>query len=320
MDQILFQLRRFGGWLIGLIGIVLALLSSWDLFERFVSDQTVLSVMANGFILFVVSVVLIALITRQYQTIRKEKYANISPLVHKAVHAARDAHTYLLENAPAEDADQQAYEAYLSHAKIKLGQSLDRLVEIFMVITSTRCRASIKLMYEANDELYFYTYLRDQNSAESCRARDKQRIRDNHDPLNKNLRFAQLFSDSENHWHYISNNLAKDKSFRTTSMTAYSPELETKINSGLNGFSLFNWPLPYRSTISCVIRQGPFDFMEERSSEVLGFLTVDSESRGVFAEKWDVEIVFVIADAIFQPLKLINEEVNKAASRGIVIR
>ena len=294
-----------------LIGIILALFSTWDLVERFVKDQTTLSWLANGFVFTVISIVLIALIARQYQTIRKEKYANISQLIHKAVHAARDANTYLIENAPAENGDQQAYEAYLNQAKIKLVQSLDRLVEIFMVVTSTRCRASIKLMYEADGQLYFYTYARDQNSAEGCRAMDKQRVNQNHDPLNDNRRFAELFSNNEHHWHYMSNNLAKDKLFQTTSMTAYEPNLATQINSRRNGFSWFNWPLPYRSTISCVIRQGPCDVMEGRESEVLGFLTVDSESRGVFVEKWDVEIVFAVADAIFHPLNQIDKVVNR---------
>ncbi|KEO56662.1 hypothetical protein SMB34_18795 [Thalassospira permensis NBRC 106175] len=64
--------------------------------------------------------------------------------------------------------------------------------------------------------------------------------------------------------------------------------------------------------------------MEERDSEVLGFLTVDSESRGVFIEKWDTQIVFAVADAIFTPLKqvikiqaIVNSMQNQDKKNGI---
>ena len=178
--------------------------------------------------------------------------------------------------------------------------------DIFRSLTSTNCRSSIKLTYEHNQELYFYTYARDHASSGRYRDSDRKRIRENHDPLNSNKRFAELFSPKEANWHYFSNNLSKDSEFQTTSMTAYKPELILGLNSHRRRFSMFNWPLPYRSTISCVIRQGSCNLMEERNSEVLGFLTVDSESRGVFIEKWDTQIVFSLADAIFVPLKQIT--------------
>ncbi|WP_156962675.1 hypothetical protein [Thalassospira permensis] len=324
MDAFLFHVRRFAGWILGVVGGVLSFLSSWDLVEDAKFDQTTLSIMANTFIYITVILLLIFVITLYYNSSRKEKYANITTSIHNINHHIRDLNNYLIENRPSDDASIQEYNSYLSQSKTYISHILDFSADIFRSLTSTNCRTSIKLTYENNGELYFYTYARDSASAGRYRDRDRKRVRDNHDPLNKNKRFAQLFSSDESHWHYFSNNLSKDSEFQTTSMTAYKPELTTGLNSHRKRFSMFNWPLPYRSTISCVIRQGSCNLMEERDSEVLGFLTVDSESRGVFIEKWDTQIVFAVADAIFTPLKqvikiqaIVNSMQNQDKKNGI---
>jgi hypothetical protein len=37
--------------------------------------------------------------------------------------------------------------------------------------------------------------------------------------------------------------------------------------------------------------------------EVLGFLTIDSESRNVFEERWDSQIMFAVADALYPAIR-----------------
>lgn len=309
MDDLILRLQMFGGWLVGAVGVVLASISAWDLVDAWDYNQTVTSYIASGYVLVLVTVAFGFMAFRQYQTIRKEKYANITPHLHSISHILRDLQTFLDEQRPEEGATKDQVRSYRREAKRKFVQVLDELANIFRTITSTHCRASIKLLYpgEHAEELYFWTYARDQRSEEECRDRDQWRIRNNHDALNKNKRFAQLFSKDETLWHYMSNNLASDASFSTTSMTAYKPDHADSIPNGVRALFSRRWPLPYRSTLSCAIRQGSFDLHEERQSTVVGFLTVDSESRGVFVEKWDIQLIFSVADALFRPLNRLND-------------
>ena len=52
-------------------------------------------------------------------------------------------------------------------------------------------------------------------------------------------------------------------------------------------------------------------FFEGQKLIVLGFVTVDSESRRVFESWWDVPIVFSVADALYHPLKAFLELQNR---------
>lgn len=309
MDDLRLRLRMFGGWLLGAVGVVLASISGWDLVDAWDFNQTTASYIANGYLLGLVTVAFGFMAFRQYQTIRKEKYANITSHLHSINHILRDLQTFLDEQRPSEGATREQALSYRREAKRKFVQVLEELANIFRTITSTHCRASIKLLYAGDDadELYFWTYARDPRSEEECRDRDQRRVRTNHDALNKNKRFAQLFSADESLWHYMCNNLASDASFSTTSMTAYKPDHADSIPNGFRALFSRRWPLPYRSTLSCAIRQGSFDLHEERQSQVIGFLTVDSESRGVFVEKWDKQLIFSVADALFRPLYWLND-------------
>ena len=304
MSEFWFQLRRFGGWAIGLIGFVASLIAGWDIIGIWLESQNSISMAANIYILAIVTIVVAILSFRHYQTMRKEKYANIAPLLHQIVHGLRDLDTYTLEKQPAKDSSEQEYSMYLQSVEVMFGRILDQLATVFEMLTSTHCRTSIKLTYLNDGSLHYYTYKRDQWSQGRCARKDIERMKENHDPLSKNAVFTRLFEDKEDKWHYFNNDLCGDHKFTTTSMTAYKPDHAER--PGPHGWfhSLQSkWPLPYRSTLACVIRQGPFDFDPKRQSEVLGFLTVDSASRGVFVEKWDIQLVFAVADAMFHPLK-----------------
>lgn len=318
MDEVLFRIRRFIGWFFGVVGIVAAYLSGWDIISHFWAGQSNLSFLANIYIFVITGIVIIFCSFRVYQTIKKEKYANITPLLHQSMHAIKELQTYLLEEMPREDAEDQAINNYLKLAKGKVVQCLDNVADIFRVTTSTHCRSCIKMMYplEGNgDQIFVYTYARDGAASSRCLDTDRRRIRENHDPLLENYRFAELFDPNRHKWYYFCNNLAKDSEFRTTSVTAYQPDTKLKVGHGLFHSSFSRWPLPYRSTITCVIRQGQFDLLDNRQSEVIGFICVDSESRGVFEERWDVNLLFSIADALYHPLKLINEQEQRLSQR-----
>lgn len=48
---------------------------------------------------------------------------------------------------------------------------------------------------------------------------------------------------------------------------------------------------------------------------MLGFLTVDSESRGVFEERWDVQLMLAVADALYTPVRAYLDAQNRGHNR-----
>jgi hypothetical protein len=293
---------RYSGWIAGIVGVVATFVGGWGILEIWIGSQNQISWISNIYVVIVSFVILFTLSVRHFQTMRKEKYANISSKLHYAIHQSRNIHTYLLENAPSDFSNQSEVEPYLNTAKSMFVVVLDHVATVFMMITGTKCRTSIKLTYEIDGEVYFYTYTRDRESRENCRERDNKRVDDNNDPLDANSQFSKLFSNEHRELHYFSNDLVREARrgrFETTSTRAYDPN-HSFIPGGNRG-----WNLPYKSTIACVIRQGECDQFEGRQQDVLGFLTVDSESRGVFIERWDVELAYAVADAMFHPLKLV---------------
>jgi hypothetical protein len=196
---------------------------------------------------------------------------------------------------------------------------LDRFANVFVSLTSTYCRTSIKLTYEEKGQLYFYTLTRDTGSEQKLREMDRQRSNSNHDPLERNSQFARLFSADEERWHFVCNDLCREHGFSTTSMTAYKRgygEMVEKVGV-LDWLRNKKWPLPYRSTIACAIRQGRFDGADTLDPVVIGFLTIDSESRNVFVERWDVQIAFAVADALYHPLRRFILAQNAAEAAGV---
>lgn len=256
---------------------------------------------------------------RERLTSRKEKYANITVYCHQISSITRDLNTYIILNQPPHAGSVREYEQFFEVVKTKTREILDQLALIFVSLTGTRCRTSIKLIYPVGDEAYYFTFTRDHTSLEHCRERDDQRAERNHDPLKKNAQFSKLFDHSSGTRTYFCNDLSCDPAFTSTSFTAYDPHwAETGLHEKKNLFGklkLRRWPLPYRSTICCVIRHGAASFLPGLKPLVLGFVTVDSESRNVFEPRWDPPLLSMVADNLFHPLKQYLEIQNKVASR-----
>jgi hypothetical protein len=310
MEAIIWRVQQYGGWVAGCIGAILAWFAGFDLIEHFIHDQDRLSLTANIYVVVSAAAVVIFTAIRQWSTIRKERYANITPIIHQLIHQIRDLNTFVTLNEPV-GGSYADYKRFTGDCKMFFGRILDQLNTIFSSLTSTHCRTSIKLTY-GGDPLYVYTLARDQGSRQKCLKMDNKRVETNHDPLTQNLQFAKLFSDSDESWHYICNDLTRAQDFQCTSTTAYAPDYAMRLADGRRRWLARKWPLPYKSTIACVIRQGPIDLCQDVKTEVLGFLTVDSESRGVFEERWDVQIMFAVADALYGPVRAYLDAQNRA--------
>lgn len=314
MEATLWRIKIFAGWVGAFIAAVICYLTGFELLTKFITSQTAISVIANAYLASFFFGVVVFSAFRQWNTLRKERYANITPLLHTLFHQIRDLDTYIRTKEP-RNGTVAEYEAFSNNCKSVLTRILDQLNSIFTSITSTHTRTSIKVLTRT-DRMYVCTLTRDQGSRQRWMRLDNKRLRENMDPLEHNEQFAKLYSDQEEIWHFICNDLTTETSFRCTSVAAYKPD-HARTAAGTGGWRRwpFNrnvWPLPYKSTIACVIRQGPFDLRQDLTSEVLGFLTVDSESRGVFEERWDVPIMFAVADALYVPLRAYLDAQNRA--------
>lgn len=314
-------MRRFWliylGWLAGLIGAISTWLSGWSIIETWWGTQTNLSMMVNGYVLLLTLIIILVFAYRQFQSSRKERYANITTSLHQVMHAIRDIETYMTEAAP----DPSDREAVLAHTEIVRGQleePLEHLASVFKTITGTNCRACLKLVYDHGGQTYFYTLARDKGSSQRCREMDDERARANHDKVLANPHIAHLLDKSNHSWHFFSNNLARVAGFNTSSLSAYNKQASTAVNSpGPLSFLFHKWPLPYRACMIAVVRQGPIAH-KHLNTEIVGFLQVDSEARGVFRERWDAQIVFAVADTFFRPLKRLRD-LQHAAGRAAVV-
>jgi hypothetical protein len=309
-----WRIKAFGAWLGACVFALLAFLHGFGLISYFIESQDRLHLAANIYIVILFFAVLVLAAWRQWLTIRKERYANITPILHQISHQIRDLNTYIQLREP-RNGNTEQYEQFLDNCRIMFSRTLDQLKLAFTSLTSTHCRAAIKLTYAKEQSLYVYTLTRDSASWSRWKELDKKRWSDNHDPLDQNIQFAKMFTGNNNKmWHYACNDLTRDEHFRATSLTAYSPDYATRAPaSGPRWLRRKNtWPLPYKSTIACVIAQGSFDHHQNLPLEVVGFLAVDSESRNVFEERWDKEIIFAVADALYGPVRGFIDAQNRA--------
>ena len=299
------------------ISVFLSFVSGWDIIEK-ISKEEHPTVLTVTYVLFLSFLFMICHVALSWQLTRKARYANIASHIHRINHSVRDILTYLDEHDPKSDDKREKNE----RTRIAVGQILDSTVSIFAMLTGTNCRACIKLIYtEMADDaagvgLYVHTYIRDGNSNAALQRTDVERRKQNSDPLTpeRNRVFSDLFDLRNSSWYYVNNDLIKaykNRSFNSTSFEAYDPRRAVA--------PPHSWPLPYRSTITCVIRQNASPLMPRRDCNVLGFLAIDSESRGVFNRRWDVQLALSIADALFHPLEKISrafENEHVTTTRG----
>jgi hypothetical protein len=185
---------------------------------------------------------------------------------------------------------------------------LDRFAAVFSVVTGTRCRAAIKLIeQDKKTKKYFvYTLSRDQDSNRLCREMDKQRCDSRSDLVENNYDFKTLV----NHYSpttrcFICNDLTIKKDYYSSSCEVYEKRTGSLDFFEKIGYLLKKekWVLPYKSTIVWPIQQREEDLPFVENTICIGFLTIDSESRGVFEERWDFEVGATVADALFHTIK-----------------
>ncbi|SHH81137.1 hypothetical protein [Desulfofustis glycolicus] len=254
-----------------------------------------------------VSIVLLLLlayvIAREYLSSRKEKYANITEFHHNCLHNTRDLFTFLSEVDTKDLSEKELNRIFTvtTHGLIKV---LDSLSSIFTLLTGTSCRACIKVIYEHDGKLFVRTLARDNSSYLYNALIDKKRYNNHEDQLMENIDFQMLYNKGyPGQSSFFCNNLAAREDYQSSSFGVYGKIPEKR--SWYSKLTCKDWTLPYRSAIVWPIQQVESPYFHFNAAGCIGFLAVDSNSRGVFNRKWDVWIGAGIGDALFHVINLL---------------
>lgn len=245
---------------------------------------------------------LVFLVIREIMSGRKEKYANITEQMHYSSHISRDILSYL-DDVNVEELEEKDKQRVFTVVTSSIIDILDRVSITYSMLTGTHCRAAIKTVYEKDGKLYVRTLARDTTSYESNYKTDKKRYNNNYDLIEENDDFDLLYNDESmpGESYFFCNNLIKRRNYDTSSFKVYEEP-----GKELNWYDIMfckGWTLPYRSTIVWPIQQRKNRCLYFDEIGCIGFLAVDSDSRGVFNKKWDPWLGASIADTIFHPIK-----------------
>ncbi len=298
-QEIISKLRlREMGAIFGAIVAPLIIVFSLKKFVGFSENafETILTLTISiGFVLL-----LLFLVVREIMSIRKEKYANITEKHHFCFHTARDIETFLNEinSASLTEDDKKHIFTATVNGYIKI---LDSVTMIYSMLTGTRCRATIKTIYEKNDKLFVRTLARDTDSYEHNFDTDKKRYDDDKDAIEENEDFELLYDEQQpGQSYFFCNNLIERRIYKISSFKVYGEP--NKEISWFDRLRCKGWTLPYRSAIVWPIQQKKNRYFAFNEIGCIGFLAVDSESRGVFNKNWDTWIGAGIADILFHPI------------------
>lgn len=221
---------------------------------------------------------------------RKARYAEATTCLHQAIHEIRDAGTYLKHC----NLGTQKYE--LAEFKSHLQRVLEASVRAYTIVTGTNCRAAIKLL-GGTSNLHVKTLSRDSASSQSCRDKDKNE--GSKHLVVKNSDYNLILNNGRN--YFFCNDIMSSNDYINSSKPEY------QVN------------LPYSSVIVLPIRSTNIQMSEGEADKYrcLGFLAVDSSSRNVFIEKYDIQMGAIVADALYPIMDLwahVHESSTKQTS------
>lgn len=225
------------------------------------------------------------LVVREYTYSRKARYAEAMKQLHKCAHEIRDSYWAIESN-----------NAGLCMESVK--SSLNSFASAFSIVTGTSCRACIKVIEHdsSKDPVDFYTrtFCRNQKVAQSTN-------RDDPAPLEKNTDFKILYQQDDDENYFLSNNLTKRKRYQNSNWPSRHDKRAVFIKERKYQYiSTIVWPIRSREV--------------ESNPEVIGFLCVDSLTRGVFERRYDVDTGAIIADMLYPLLSKYRKAHRNIAS------
>lgn len=212
------------------------------------------------------------LVLREFTYSRKARYAESISLIHQVSHKLRDGYD-MLENSESQSCSDA------------LRDALSSFSTAFSIVTGTNCRASIKTIVKGKNSGIFYAQdmCNSNNGFEG--AGKKNSIQDNTD-------FKYLFNHEGN--YYFCNDLTNESGYINSNWPCVDSERKTFLKNKDNNYrSSIVWPIRGKTT-------------EEKPS-VLGFLCIDSKSKGVFSRRYDIDFGAIVADTLYSFLLRFTE-------------
>jgi hypothetical protein len=223
------------------------------------------------------------LTAREFVYSRKARFAEATRNIHQAVHSLRDA-SESIKNTNAESARQE------------ICQTLADVQQAFSLITGVSCRACIKtIVYDTTQQrASTETFLR-------ARGTTSNPTKDSEAPIDNNTDFKMLFEYKVP--TFFSNNLGNENPYLNSNW----PENNSERNSFLK-----SQKYDYIATIVWPIRAKE----SGNPPEIIGFLCIDSKTRGVFSRRYDIDVGAIVADTLYPILKdyrdvfVLNEQIT----------
>lgn len=249
---------------------------------------------AIAFLAAYVGILFAVLIWREFVYSRKARYAEV-------LNSMNDSFMKLQELA----VDGNASAAQIKETSAKV---LTNLATAFSTITSTTCSACIKLLEgdpaagQSEDVRVKVRTLCRSNNAEKRRARaDSKKFKH---WLDQNTDFFELHrrAGTPQEDCFFSNNLPRYPGYMNTSFEVYGGEGHKPPPPSLllSWLGLRPWVLPYKSAIVVPIFPRTAN---ETDGRLVGYLCIDSKSRGAFSRRYDPELLTGIGDCLYEVVR-----------------
>lgn len=242
-------------------------------------------------LIFAIYIVLLAilLVEREFDYSRKARYAEAMSALHKCSHRFRDAFHEIIQGQDKERVRKEIRELLIPFANA------------FTLITSTRCRACIKIInvkksqkdkrdnIETKKRKYYAETFARSDTPDLSLDKDKEA------DIEKNTDFSKIFFRQEN--YYMCNNLINQNPYLNSNWPSDPDERKKFIErEEYDYISAVVWPIQSKPAT-------PFD-----KPVVIAFLCVDSLSRNVFTRRYDIDTGAIIADSLYPILKVFREK------------
>lgn len=266
-------------WL-SIISAVLTIVVSFTALTKVPHDSA--GVVLATFVCLLLSVCLFFIVVEEFRWHRKARYAEALQLIHDAYHEIRDASWALINN----ESD--------VFVRGHLQTSLKSFAAAFSLIAGAACRSCVKdlvcvdaIATRKDEGFVIQDLCRDEVLPGSPGASGPDKLTDNSD-------FLSLWTDPRQRW-FTSNDLL-DELNRGYRNSHWSPEMVAKRK--IDYLSAFVWPI--RKTLP---PSGPPGTTATCTQDLLGFLCVDSRSRGIFLERYDFHLGAAYADTLYSFIK-----------------
>jgi hypothetical protein len=217
---------------------------------------------------------------REYVFSRKARYAEAMNSLHNVQHSLRDAFVDIINKDK---------ESVFSNIQ----SCLNQFSKAFSIITGVSCRACIKTIIKKGNNFYVETFAR---SDTQYNKKD-----DDLDRIDKNTDFTLLF-DYENHF-FFSNNLDNEKAYINSHWPRTDSEIRRFVkNKEYDYIATIVWPIRGKTT--------------SKKPEIIGFLCIDSKTRGVFNRRYDKDVGALVADALYSILRAYRNSIEEDESKN----